>query len=287
MENWHPGPLGFQMMIDKTLYYYSFALSVAMKELEDFITDFKANNPSSEQTSEALYASLKKKYSPKAKWHRSLNDFPILSKDCSDVGTDDASSFPSPELDVCNVDDKNDYRAIRCATGFRPLYNEPANLETFMVSGGFIEDEANRKVENENWKFRLTKSQSRISANRDPSFRANEKVYTDREECNAHPDEGYGWEANNKRSQTEWIKFAIPKLSKGRVEVCSSTHQYQDFMDNLNIRINDFPIPNEKKSKYDTCIVITWPELFAVDKSELQVKYNGDDRARLGFLIMT
>lgn len=268
-QNWHPGPIGFEMIMDSMLHYYSVALSQAILKIQ---AQINKNNPKS---TEEAYSLLTKKFKVtnyKENLNKRVSNIPIIEVDC-----DEKREFTTIENNICNLDSTTSFKTIECYSGFNPIYGERMSEISSVIT---------TPEEELDWVYKLKKSNSKIGSCSDPTFKANNDFYRDKPECSAHPDVGYVYEANNKKQKTRAIEIKWPKNSHKVVEVCARAHKFVDFLKDFEIKIGPMTFNIQDFEQIESCVALSIPlDLQVADK--LEINYVGDHGADFIFVVFT
>jgi len=198
MQNWHLGPIGFQVLIDQAMFLYADALEIA---LESMINKKQLDRPSTAQ---------ELTYSPPS--------------NCASHVKDDARTTPVLLYKYWCTEEGFNNANFYCATGFLPQWTIGSNLGVDMFEPAAKRDNAFPKIGNgaSEWKWVQHKSPSGIGH----ASEMNEANYVGRPECSTFIDIGFSLRTAQAAVQTEWLALEIPLAATKALKGVKKVHVF-------------------------------------------------------------
>jgi len=191
MQDWHPGPLGFQVYLDTFLYTYMDAFARAMDMLD-----------------QKDVAALKEEFPVDANLYEKGPALP------SPVQCKQPAMAEHP---LCKGETDHGFKdGPFCAVGQKPSWGLGVNFTDWFVPA---DDEHNPfKGRESTWTLKQIKHKSGLGQCRDQLYQRDKTAYTSRKDCLGHLDEGFAYAG---KKGAGWVTFKLPDMTKGDIQVCN------------------------------------------------------------------
>mmetsp|Transcript_37125 Transcript_37125/g.62490 ORF Transcript_37125/g.62490 Transcript_37125/m.62490 type:complete len:691 (-) Transcript_37125:665-2737(-) len=190
MQNWHPGPLGFQVYMDTLLHPYmdGFIRAMAMLEEKDA-------------------AALKIEFPVDANLYTMGTPLPPPSQ---------CKKAEFAEHPMCKGETDHGFTdGPTCAVGQNPSWGIGSNLTDWLVPAG---DATNPFKGDSSWAIKAIKKSSSIGGCRDKLQMRDPSAYKERPDCSGHLDTGDAFVGTK---TSGWLTLKLPDMTKGDIQVCN------------------------------------------------------------------